>query len=91
MQSPVTPPRKIVIAAHPRLAEARAEAAEVAEALRALGHPAELAPHLHDDDLKSALAAGEFDSVNAIITPILAQVPDEPAALELRAGVHLRA
>jgi tetratricopeptide (TPR) repeat protein len=36
------------------------------------------------------LAAGDFDSVNAIITPILAQVPDEPTALELRAGVHLR-
>jgi NAD+ kinase len=66
MQLPITPPRKIVIAAHPRLPEARAEAACVLEALRSLGHPAELAPHLHDDDLKNALAAGEFDLMLAL-------------------------
>ena len=66
MQGTVTPPRKIVVAAHPRLPEARAEATSVVEALRALGHPAELAPHLHDDDLKNALAAGEFDLMLAL-------------------------
>lgn len=66
MQQPLTPPRKIVIAAHPRLAEARQAAAEVADALRALGHPAELASHLHDENLKSSLAAGEFDLMLAL-------------------------
>lgn len=66
MQQPLTPPRRIVIAAHPRLAEARQAAAEVADALHALGHPAELASHLHDENLKSSLAAGEFDLMLAL-------------------------
>ena len=66
MQQPIFPPRKIVIAAHPRLAEARSEAVRVVEALNALGHPAEMAAHLHDEALKTALAAGEFDLMLAL-------------------------
>lgn len=66
MQQPLNPPRRIVVATHPLLTEAQAEAATLAAHLQSLGVPAELVTNLHDERLHAALAAGQFDLMIAM-------------------------
>lgn len=66
MQHPIAPPRRIVIAAHPRLPEAQAEAVEITSHLQSLECPVELVTNLHDERLHAALSAGQYDLMIAL-------------------------
>lgn len=65
MSSPVSPPKAIAVAAHPRLPEAASEAAAIASFLEAKGISTGEGS-LYDESLRRRVQAGEFDMVIAL-------------------------